>query len=158
MLVTNQLPNMKILSQRDLAWSSKFLGSSKLTVGRYGCTTTCVSMLSDYFGCYKSPLELAGNAKNYTKDGLILWTNLTFAKMKFTLRANGRDDGMIQEALKNPNKAVMLQVNNGAHWVVALRKTLFGKSYIVADPWSGDRCDVIKRYHNITGMAFFAKA
>lgn len=112
-------------------------------------------MLSDYFQCYKSPSELAHNVNNYTKDGLIIWKNLKFDKMKFASRDYGRNDRMIQQAIKDPNRAVILQVDNGAHWVTALRKTYVGNSYIVADPWSGDKCDVIKRYKNITGAAFF---
>lgn len=148
---------MQILSQRDSKWSSQKLGASNLTVGRYGCTTTCISMLSDYFGCYASPLVLASNPKNYTKDGLVIWGAFHFFTMKFEKRLFGRNDTAIQESLKNPRKAVMLQVNDGAHWVVAIRKTLFGNSYIVADPWNGDKCNVIKRYKNITGSAHWLK-
>ena len=131
------------------------MGSSKLTLGKLGCTTTCISMLSDYFGCYRSPEELAHNANNYTKSGLVIWQNIIFNKMSIGWREYKRDDKKIQEYLKDPNKAVILQVDNGAHWVVALRKTLFGNSYIVADPWDGTKCDVIKKYHNITGAAYF---
>jgi len=112
-------------------------------------------MLSDYFGCYLTPSELAHNAHNYTKDGLVVWSDLSFAKFKFVKRTYTRDDSAILDALKDPAKAVILQVNNGAHWVLALRKNLFGNSYTVADPWLGDKCDVLKRYHNIVGAAFF---
>ena len=149
--------NMLIISQRNPLWSSRRLGASQLTCGKFGCTTTSCSMLSSYFGCYRSPLELASDANNYTKEGLILWTHLNFDKMKFSWRGYARDDSKIQEAIKNPNKAVMLQVNDGAHWVVALSKTWFGNSYTVADPWDATKCDVIKKYNNITGFAIFER-
>ena len=149
---------MKILSQRDLKWAALKLGQSPLTVGRYGCTTTCISMLSDYFGSYKDPGELATKVLKYTNEGLILWSSVdAIPHMKFEKRLYGRNDDEIMNALKDPNKAIILQVNNGAHWVVALRKTILGKSYTVADPWSGDKCDVIKRYKNITGAAVFIR-
>ena len=117
---------MKILSQRDPAWAADKLGASTLTIGRFGCTTTCISMLSDYFGCYKSPLEIAHNASNYTPDGLVVWSRLMFARMQFVRRDRTFDAAAIADSIKDPNKAVMLEVNNGQHWVVAIRKTLFG--------------------------------
>jgi hypothetical protein len=146
---------MQILSQRDPKWAGDKLGASSLTLGRWGCTTTCISMLSDYFKCFKSPLEIAHNVSNYTPDGLILWQNLRFDKMCFVRREYVRNDQAIQEALKNPNKSVILQVNNKAHWVVALRKSFGGNDYLVADPWDGTKCWVIEKYHNITGAAYF---
>ena len=148
---------MIILSQRDPRWATLKLGISPLTVGRYGCTTTCVSMLTDYFWCYTNPAQLAGQKDLYTKDGLILWNNLEFRKMRFVNRFYMRDDEKIADALKDPDKAVILEVANRSHWVVGLRPTYIGDSYVVADPWSGDKCDVIKRYKNITGGAYFAR-
>jgi hypothetical protein len=150
---------MIYLSQNDKRWSADKLGSSPLTIGRYGCTTTCISMLSDYFKCYKNPKEIAHNVANYTKDGLIVWVNLKFDRMKFVRREYGRNDAKIDQALKNPNQAVILEVNNRSHWVVALRKTWFGlgSDYLILDPWTGRKEYALKKYHNITGSAFFAK-
>lgn len=146
---------MRILSQRDPLWAQLPLGASKLTVGRFGCTTTCISMLSDYFGCFRTPAQIARVIEYYTGGGLIIWKKLGFSLMAFERRLHGRDDVEIHRALKDPKRAVILEVNNGAHWVVALRSTLIGNSYIVADPWDGTKVDVIKRYHNITGAAYF---
>lgn len=149
---------MKILSQRDPAWAADKLGASTLTIGRFGCTTTCVSMLSDYFGCFKSPPEIAHNVSNYTPDGLIVWSRLTFARMQFVRRDYAEDKLAILDAIKDQNKAVMLQVNNGAHWVVALKRSLFGNDWIVADPWTGKKCGAKAAYHNVTGAAYFSLA
>lgn len=148
---------MIYLSQRDLKWAKEKLGQSNLTIGRWGCTTTCVSMVSDYFGCYRSPIDLAHDAANYTNDGLILWWKLHFLKMKFSSRERLRNDASIQESLKNPNGAVILEVNDGQHWVVALRRAYVGNDYLVLDPWTGKKCWVIKTYRNITGSAHFKR-
>lgn len=113
-------------------------------------------MLSDYFGGYVAPDTIASNVHNYISD-LINWKTLDFKNFKFVWRAYQRDDVRIKDALKDPNKAVILNVNNGAHWVVALRPTLLGNSYIVADPLGGKKVDVIKAYKNITGAAYFAR-
>lgn len=149
---------MQILSQRDPKWVSDKLGSSQLTLGKFGCTTTCISMLTDFFGCFQSPPQIAHNVYNYTKEGLIDWHHLNFEKMKFTMRIRSTPgETVINNALKDPNQAIMLEVNNHSHWVLALRKTLIGKSWIVADPWDGTKCDVLKKYHNITGAAVFIR-
>ncbi len=151
---------MKLLSQRDLEWASHTMGASTLTLGRWGCTTTCISMLSDYFGDYKSPLELAANVHNYTPDGLILWWNIKFDKMQFVKRVRGTTSHLmpeILEALKDPDQGVLLQVNDGAHWVLAYSTKLFSKDLAVADPWVGKVVPCLKTYKNITGAAYYRR-
>ena len=149
---------MIYLSQRDQRWSQVKLGQSSLTVGRYGCTTTCISMLSDYFGCLVYPDAIAKNVYNYTKDGLVIWEALKFAKMRFAQRVQGRpSDSLIQACLKDPDKAIILQVDNGQHWVVALSKNFFGNDYTVLDPWTGKKCNAMSVYKNITNAAIFQR-
>lgn len=151
---------MKQFCQRDARWATIKLGNSPLTVGRFGCTTTCLCDISSYFSPAQpvTPDALAQQAECFTADGLINWQALKIPGMKFVSRVQGRNDYAIRQAIRDPNAAVMLQVNDGAHWVVALRPTFFGSSYIVADPWTGKPCDVIRQYRNITGAAFFRRA
>ncbi len=145
---------MKYLSQRDPRWANKKLGASSLTLGRFGCTTTSLSMLTDYFGKYWSPPEIAGTKAFYTTSGLVQWEKLKLP-MKFVSRIRTRNDSAIQASIKDPDKAVLLNVNNGAHWVVALRKAVIGDDYLVVDPWTGTTCWAIKTYHSIDGSAHF---
>lgn len=144
------------LSQRDLRWSNYVMAPSHLTLGRYGCTTTCISMLSDYFGCFESPESVAKNHLKYNAQGLILWATINFSKMAFKWREYTFNPVMIDESLKDPNKAVILQVNNGAHWVVAIRKVPFSKHYFIVDPWDG-KVKTTAAYKNITGSAHFIR-
>lgn len=148
---------MIYLSQRDRRWAAQKMGASPLTVGRMGCTTTCVSMLSDYFKCYLSPKQIASVVKNYTKDGLILWWNLAFDKMQFVQRIRGFNKKAIDASLLHPDTAVILEVNYGAHWVVALRKSPDGKDYLVLDPWDGKKRWAKKAFANISGSAHFKR-
>lgn len=112
-------------------------------------------MLSDYFKCYEDPKKIASHSSYYTGDGLIIWANLKFKNFKFSLRGYGRHDDVIQKALKDPKQAVILEVNK-SHWVVVVRKNVFGR-LIAADPWTGKDCDVIKKYKSITGYALFVR-
>ena len=148
---------MKLLSQRDPSWSSVKLGQSQLTLGRWGCTTTSMSMLTDYFGGYVDPPTLAHNVHNYTLDGLVNWKALSFPTMRFEKREYGENMVGIQNAIRDPRKAVILQVNQGAHWVVAIRKALIGSDILIADPWDGTKCWAKKRYHDISGAAYFSR-
>jgi hypothetical protein len=129
-------------------------------------------MLSDYFKGFITPGELATQSELYTSGGFILWNKLNLPTMKFVWRFKGIDNrGMrsdsvvhpdltpdfngVRKALLDPDRAVILEVANGSHWVVALRAV--GNSFIVADPWIGDKCDVMERYKNITGGAYFMR-
>lgn len=145
---------MKILCQRDPMWASLKLGVSNLTCARFGCTTTSISMLSDYFGCYKSPGELASNKNYYTRDGLILWSATSFACFRHAKRLYGYNATEIDISLKDPNKAVILEIWNKSHWVVAIKRDLFG-NYVIADPWDGKKKTI--KAKDITGSSHFIK-
>lgn len=93
----------------------------------------------------------------YTSGGFIIWGNIDLRCMKFEKRLQGRNDIEIQKSLKDPNKAVILQVSSGSHWILAVRKTLFGNDYVCIDPWTGARCTALGTYRNITGSAHFVR-
>lgn len=138
------------LSQRDPRWASEYLGKSKSTVGRYGCTITSIAMGTYYFKQYLDPKFLARNL-SFTLEGLLMWTSLPKVTcFKLEKRFFGQQDAVIQEALKNPKKIVLIQVEN-YHWVLGLGKALLG-GYRISDPWFGDYATT-KRYKSITGGA-----
>lgn len=145
------------LSQQDARWAQVKLGQSNLTVGRYGCTTTCLSMLSEYFGAFKTPAQLAGSLK-YTPDGLIIWQSLpSVLPFKIEKRITFFSPMDIEISLKDPNKGVILNVNNGAHWVLATYKIPFtNKLYMTNDPWTGTSRASFA-YKNIVGSAHMIK-
>ena len=159
---------MEGISQLDPRWASQKLGASQLTCAGYGCTTCCISKISEEFGCYKSPLELARRKENYTKDGLVLWKafDANFdGKMRFVWRGYGplgagkisamTDFSPILNALQNPDKRVIIQVNNGAHWLKL--NVCNGGRFMAMDPLGGKECDAVKKYKNITGYAIFER-
>ena len=157
------------LCQQDARWASVLLGDSTLTVGRYGCTTTAICNGLRYFGIFITPDQFAHNADNYTRHdnpqggGLVDWPHFqlpggfTFVKRIGSRTAPVRDDAAITASLKDPNQFVILEVANGSHWVLALRRTLFGNDYRIEDSWHGDCANAVGRYRNITGSAHFAR-
>lgn len=147
---------MKHLSQRDPNWSNITMVPSRLTLGRYGCTTTCIAMLSDYFKCYTSPDHVVNVNVKYTIDGLILWESIKFPNFAFEDRIYGYLPGRIDQSLADPNRAVILQVANASHWVVAIHKVPGTKLYFIVDPWDG-KVKLSSTYGKITGSAHFKR-
>ena len=142
------------LSQRDEKWASEKLGKSYVTVGRYGCLVTSLSMLSSYYGGYKSPKALA-KGLSYTKDGLVIWSSLPkMLPFELDRRLYRRDDKAIKASLKDPDTAVILEVDN-YHWVVAIGFYKFAPwVYRIVDPWTGRVTNMaIGPYKRITGSA-----
>lgn len=141
---------LTIIGQRDPKWAAFKLGNSPCTIGRYGCTTCCLSMVLSWFNKYKTPSELAV-LLDYTNEGYLIWGSL---KQKTSIhlenRFVGQRDDLIKEALTNDKKCVILQVDN-YHWVWALGKSWLG-GYRIADPWFGDIAST-RRYKKITGGA-----
>jgi len=147
---------MIYLSQYDTRWKMTTIGNTKLTLGRYGCTVTCLSMLSDYFKSFQSPAVLAKNLQ-FTKEGLIIWQSLaTTLPFKLLKRFYDWNISSIDSAIKDPKMACILQVN-GFHWVVAVKRIPFTKHYIIVDPWGG-KLSTTAKYGTITGGAVFIKS
>lgn len=147
---------MIIYSQRDPLWAEKAIGNTFYTIGRYGCTLTCIAMLASYFNEKLTPLDIARRCR-YTEDAKIIWASVKFENFEFDGRYYQENREMIDNALKDPNRAVILQVNNSKHWVVATSKTFFLDKYKIADPWYGDRATMARYGNQINGFALFTR-
>ena len=143
---------MLTLSQR-VPYGKTKIGKTSRTLAEVGCTITCVAMSSSYFGEYKTNKELA-SALRFTLDAKILWGSIgeVFKTFEFYWRFYTNDRAIITEALNNPNKTVLLNVDHGGHWVLALRR-LYGDTYWVADPWDSKR----KIYSGIVGGSILSR-
>ena len=148
------------LSQLDKRWAGNNIGPGPLKMGRYGCTTTMISMMAFYVGNPILPDEIASHKNWYTDANysagpcLVLWDKLKIAGLQFTSRVRGFDKARVLKDLASPDMLVGLQVNNGKHWVWLLGKTWFG-DFSAADPINGKRCNVLSKYKNITGSVHF---
>lgn len=145
---------MKSYSQRDGRWANIRIGDSSLTIGRFGCVITCIADLSTYFGDNLLPNEVA-NIHEFTTDGQILWNTGNYGHMVFSRREYGRHNDRILHAIKHPDLAVILQVANKSHWVVAINAKEGIDNLGIADPWLGDKTTMKRYNNNITGAAYF---
>ena len=151
---------MTIYSQLDPKWSKMPIGKTKITVGQQGCTLTDICMVASYFGETITPAQLSAVPGLFNKDAKIIWSvlNKVFKTFQWDYRGYGNQSAKIKQHLTDPNKAVILQVNNEQHWVLPTKTTPDNKSYAIIDPWGGVRIpDVIKKYKNITGSSYFSR-
>jgi hypothetical protein len=147
---------MLIFKQSDVRWGKTTLGKSTATLARYGCTTCEITTGYDWFyNASTTPLRMAKTLE-YTSDGSIIWSSLKNAKMKLVERIYGRNDAKIQEALSNPNKICILQVNNN-HWLFLLGRKLPILGYKIGDSLYGDMGYTSRYRNNITGAAIISK-
>lgn len=147
---------MLSFSQRDPRWANILIGKSRLTIGRYGCTITSIADLSTYFGDNLTPDQINGKIR-FTPDGLVIWASCVFGHFLFERREYGRNDREIAAALAHPDRAVILQVANKSHWVVASGFDRPNKLFRIADPWLGDRATMARYKNDITGAAYFTR-
>lgn len=144
----------QIFCQRDKRWSNTTLGKTNRTMAQVGCTTTGIAISGTWFGETILPGDLCKKLR-YTDDARILWASIgeVFKTMEFWWRFYKYDQVLIDEALKNPNKTLLLNVDDGGHWVVALKRIPLTKKFWVADPWDGRK----KIYSGIVGGAILKR-
>lgn len=142
--------------QSDPRWADKKLLPSDLTMKRVGCLISAIADLSTYFRDMFDPAIICDRCK-FTNDARLIWSSAIFPSFKFSTREYGRNDAGIWAALEHPDRAVILQVNNGQHWVVATGWDYFKKCFKIADPFYGDRATMQRYGDNITGAAYFQR-
>ena len=146
---------MIYLSQKDPRWIAICLGNTNLPIGKIGCTITDLSMLSDYFGQFKMPKELAQQLK-FTSEGLVIWSSLPeVLNFRLEKRLFALNNFEIDNSLKALNRAVILNIAHGTHWVTALRKSYISRSYVCLDPLTGQKRNIY--WNEIVGSAHFIK-
>ena len=134
------------------------MGSSNLTLGEAGCTTSASASGATYLGDTLTPKDLAKHKELYTKDGYVIWNMFTkiFKYTKFLWRYYQFDEKIADDALlKDPNKFIIFRVNKGSHWVLALKKGF--NSYVCLNPYHFPARSQTYAFKGIDGMAVFCK-
>lgn len=146
------------LSQRDPRWASKKLGFSNLTIGGYGCTLTCLTMLLRYvYGDGSLTPDIVNDRLKEKKafvGALLLWSRvpLAFPKLKWVWRGYNYNNVQVAWCVYGKKLPVMVEVNGakiGAskHWV------LFTGGGKANDPWIGKQ--ISTGYYPLTGFSLF---
>lgn len=137
-----------LLKQSDPHWANVTLGQTTLPLRSKGCVVTSLAMADSYFRLdFKFPDQLAKELK-FTADGLVMWESLPQAlSFRLERRLNVYDSKVIDESLRDPKRAVILEVNHGQHFVLGLKRIPLTNTYWVADPLTGTK----RLYNNVCG-------
>jgi hypothetical protein len=165
--------NTQPLSQTDPRWSSLQLGFGEAdsTIGNYGCTLTCLTMLSNGYGFSETPATLNEKFKalgpgvgfgGETRN-LIFFNALDAARpgMRYVDRAwcEGVPAPMDRiNANLDANKAVVIQLDQSPsplfqqHWVLLIGRA--DGDYLILDPlFAGDGAHSISKRYGFVGDA-----
>lgn len=151
-------------SQTDPLWRNDFLGKSRCTCGRKGCTSTSVCCLSSFYDCYITPKYLIKNdiytyKEKYPNldDGLFLWSKFNDLNMpfKWIWREYGCDSFYeLRDIAYHPTKSATLNIAYGKHWVTLINVSSF-KTLIVHDPFGGLKKRI--KWTEVVGYSVFDK-
>jgi hypothetical protein len=122
---------MKLLSQNDLKWKYKQLGTSPKSIGSHGCTITCLSMLADVTPDFTN--QRMNAVKGYANGNLVIWSKVPEAlpNLKFIKRVNGYNNPEVAANLPCLVEVDGAPIGGYRHWVVFVgNKQLY-------DPWDG---------------------
>jgi len=101
------------------------------------------------------PPALASRNEVFTSGGLLIWQSLNLPGIKFLRRIREYSYNSILDDVKDKRRAVLLEVNNGTHWVLAIRKAFIRQEFLTMDPLYGAYGTAISDHWNITGSAHF---
>lgn len=145
---------MEILSQRDIRWKNKQINNTTSTIGNFGCTLTCLAMLSD------TTPDVVASKLSFSVDRII-WTSINNTDLPIRFPDMGRayayDNDKVKEAI-NKNGGCLVEVDfdgviktpNDRHWILYIGN---GKAY---DPWTGTEISTTK-YPIVKGYCIINK-
>lgn len=162
-----QPSNVPCFSQHDPLWACDQLGynedwtmgvcATKPDTQSGGCAVTSVAMVLKYFGVNTDP----GQLNQWLKDNAgftgaqIYWAiaaNID-SSIEFTARIDSTDWNRLRSEL-DAGYPVVLQVNNGGHYVVATGYS--GNTYYINDPGYSSCTATLSRYNNtFSGMRIY---
>lgn len=151
-LLSDTLGKLIYLEQDDPRWKDDKLGQSNATIGRYGCTITCLSMASHWYGYYLKPWELAKKLR-FTSEGLLYWDSMNdVCPFTFVWRYYTRNVAKLFEIISSRDNACILEVKafGARHWLFALSYNN-GRFYAI-DPLTATIVDVEAKYGAIVGF------
>jgi len=146
------------LEQDDEEWAKVTIGETKYELEDFGCTITCISMLTYWYGQYLTPAELAKKL-TFNSEGAIIWSSINgVCPFKFVYRYYTRDLAKIKEILASEDDACIARVSlgKGYHWLAIIGYDS-KNGLIAADPLDGSQCFIEQKYGTINGFAQFTR-
>lgn len=152
--------NIPLYSQRDTRWGSQKINGTSSSLHDYGCTITCIAMIS---GRNPGGQEHFMRELGAFQNDLVLWTKTPGFKWRFYCVDTPAPIQDIKNELRAGRPVLVHvdlgQLNDGVikanHWVLVV-----DENFTIHDPWYGDKVNLCPRYGKnpetaILGGAYF---
>jgi len=142
--------------QNNPRWNRTKIRGTDLRVGMYGCLICSIASISSYFGSnigVQGVIDLTG----FLPNGHLIFRSGNYPDFKFDKILKGCDQNSIIEALNDPDRAVILGLNGGAHWVVACSIDIATGNLRIADPLGSQDREFLRQNDVIDYMAFYSR-
>ena len=132
-----------------------YMGSSGVSIAKSGCLTCSITVGYDALTNKTLNPPMIASKLSYNQQGMLLWGSLGNWGLKLELKSEVPNDTAVNEALVNPDKFAVLEINHGAHFVLVIGKKLPLLGYRIYDPFYGDKA---YRYNSlVTGCRIISK-
>lgn len=147
------------LSQRDPRWASTYLGTSKTTIGDFGCTLTSLTMLLNHYGGSYTPDQVniklkslpkwANGDTGFSQGNLIIWSRIkeAFPQVKSVERITTYNNDKVASNLPALVEVDGKRIGASKHWV------LYVGNQKMNDSWFGNEKST--SYYPPTGCTIF---
>ena len=152
-------------SQLSPLYSRTTIGKTQYTIKNWGCTICSLcTMLSDMFT--DSEITPTGGAKlwRFTSNAKVWWNSIAKTKIVFIGRYfHAPSNNTASEYINDKDKGMVLEINNGTHWVYPIKWGYRWFPYFFAsDPntynWqTGQARVMVFKKSTITGHALYRK-
>jgi hypothetical protein len=143
----------------QLSYPKLYLGKTKYSFAKFGCLTSAVIMAYNYlYGKNKTPDQVVPQLK-YDSNGYLQWDSIRDLGLKkvVDIRKQATPHEAIKKGYASPYQMVILEINNGAHFVLLWGRNWPVWGYRIIDPFGGVDTFVGKRNYKVTGVRIVEK-
>lgn len=138
--------NIQPLSQMDPAWKNKRLGNDTITIGKFGCLLTSMTMVANSYGFKETPdtlndkMKAAGGFQGALVIPAAMPNALPGIIYRNFIQCRNQPAPVVEiDAALAAGKPVIIEVDYSPaqglqnHWVVLYARQ--GEDYLIRDPW-----------------------
>ena len=152
--------NLTVYGQRDSQWAGDKINGTSSTLGSYGCTISCLGMLTDRnprdannwlksLGAFQSDLVLWGKVPGFQPNGRFYCVTTAAPMEEIKREINAGFPVLLQvDLVGNDDKP--------DHWVLGVE--VQGNNIVINDPYYGERALITKRYGPTAAVAILGGA
>jgi len=141
------------IKQSDPRWANFYIGNSRAKMKRYGCYISCLCMALEKLRGYFCDPRDAVRFWLFTAQGKLSSKMKDFKGMTLVKKASYYDKKEVEKYANDPDKAAILVLDNGAHYVYV--ENFKGTTLTHIDPIDGEAHTYSSRL--ITGMRLLEK-